>query len=158
MKLTASASQQFDDTDWQIVNLLKVNGRITNQEIAATLKLTRSVVATRIQRMTDSGSLRIVAATDFAAYGYNVLVALEIKVVGRSVQAVADELAEFQEMFAVHIVTGAAQIEALIGMHRFEDLSETLMPKMIKVAGLARIEVGIVTDIVTYNFDVGIPR
>lgn len=156
--MTTSATYRFDDTDWRIVDLLKANGRITNQDIAATLGLTRSVVATRIQRMADSGSLRVVAAADFAAYAYNVLVALEIKVVGRSVQAVAIELATFPEMFAVHIVTGAAQIEALLGMHHFSELSQTFMPKITQVVGLGRIDVTIVTDIVSYSFDVGIPR
>ncbi|SFR88580.1 Lrp/AsnC family transcriptional regulator [Sphingomonas jatrophae] len=155
--MTAEA-YQFDALDRQIVALLKQDGRITNQEIGVQVGATRAMVGARVQRMTECGALRIVAAADFSAYDYNLLIALGIKVTGRSAHDVAAELARLPEMFAVHTVTGAHQIEALVAVHEFGELAKTVMPALLKIEGLGEIDVAIATDIMTYNFDVGISR
>lgn len=157
-RAVGSQAFEFDHTDRRIVALLKENGRVSNQEIASRLDLTRAVVGLRIQRMTEMNALRIVAAADFTAYNYNVLIMLAIKVVGRQVSAVASDLARLDEMFAVHVVSGAHQIEALVAVHDLDELSSSAMPSIMSVAGIGQIDVAIATDIVTYNFDVGISR
>jgi Lrp/AsnC family transcriptional regulator, leucine-responsive regulatory protein len=148
----------FDALDWKIVDLLKDNGRITNQEIADRLDVPRASVGTRIQRMTEAGALRIVAAADFSAYDYSVLIALAIRVRGRAPEAVALELAELPAIFAVHLVTGAHQIEALIAVHDFAELSDAVMGSINGIAGIEHIDTCIATDVVYYAFDVGIAR
>jgi len=148
----------FDALDWKIVDLLKENGRITNQEIADRLDVPRASVGTRIQRMTEAGALRIVAAADFSAYDYSVLIALAIQVRGRDPEAVARDLAALPAIFAVHLVTGAHQIEALIAVHDFAELSEAAMESINGIAGIAHIDLCIATDVAFYNFDVGIAR
>jgi len=158
MMTATNQGYEFDDTDRRIVALLKENGRVSNQEIAERLGLTRAVVGLRIQRMTEAKALRIVAAADFAAYNYNVLVTLAIKVVGRPASAVAQDLAEMDEMFAVHLVTGGHQIEALVAVHDLDELSCSAMPNIMKIKGLGQIDVAVATNVVSYNFDVGISR
>jgi len=148
----------FDALDWKIVALLKENGRITNQEIADRLDTPRASVGHRIQRMTEAGALRIVAAADFSAYDYSVLIALAIRVRGRSPEEIARELAELPAIFAVHLVTGAHQIEALVAVHDFTELSDAVMGSINDIAGIDHIDVCIATDVVYYNFDVGIAR
>lgn len=148
----------FDALDWKIVGLLKENGRITNQEIADRLDVPRASVGNRIQRMTEAGALRIVAAADFSAYDYSVLIALAIRVRGRDPEAVARDLAELPAIFAVHLVSGAHQIEALVAVHDFAELSDAVMGSINGIAGIGHIDVCIATDVVFYNFDVGIAR
>lgn len=156
--MTQQPSHRFDTLDWQIVALLKENGRVTNRDIARQLAVPRATVGARIQRMTDAGALRIVAAVDFDAYGYAVLLMLAIRVAGRAAADVGRELADLPEVFAVHLVAGAHQVEVLIALQAFDDLAARLMGRLEAIAGIAQVDVGIATDIVSYNFDVGITR
>jgi len=144
----------FDETDRLIVTELRKNGRSTNQQIAERLGLTATTVSSRIRRLEDSNQLRVVAVSDFAAHGYDVLMQLAIEVDSRPASEVANELAEFPEVFAVHIVTGRYDIDALVVLRDFEDMSLFLLDRLGSVRGIRRITPSIAVDILRYQFDV----
>ena len=144
----------FDETDRLIVTELRKNGRSTNQQIAERLGLTATTVSSRIRRLEDSNQLRVVAVSDFAAHGYDVLMQLAIEVDSRPASEVAYELAEFPEVFAVHIVTGRYDIDALVVLRDFEDMSLFLLDRLGSVRGIRRITPSIAVDILRYQFDV----
>lgn len=148
----------FDAVDRQIVEILKADGRITNREIGRQLGITRANVGTRVARMTEAGALRIVAATDFAAYGYDVLLAIGVEVHGRPTEAVAHDLAMLPEVFAVHLVTGARELEILVAAQDFTEISHRLIDAIGDIPGIRSLDVGIAAEIVKYQFDVGISR
>jgi Lrp/AsnC family transcriptional regulator, leucine-responsive regulatory protein len=56
---------EFDETDRRILELLKVNGRATNQKIARLLKISAATVSARIRQMEDAKAMKVFAATDF---------------------------------------------------------------------------------------------
>ena len=89
---------EFDDTDRKILELLKANGRATNQQIARILKISAATVSARIRQMEDAKAMKVVAATDFAAFGYNILIAIGVEVQGRPAEAVANELAALPQI------------------------------------------------------------
>src|SRR5580704_4263222 len=105
---------EFDDTDRKILELLKANGRATNQRIARLLKISAATVSARIRQMEESKAMRIVAATDFAAFGYNILLAIGVEVQGRSAEAVANDLALLPQVVSINLVTGSKDIEILV--------------------------------------------
>ncbi|MBS0255287.1 MAG: Lrp/AsnC family transcriptional regulator [Proteobacteria bacterium] len=144
----------FDETDRQIVAELRRNGRATNQQIAERLGLTATTVSSRIRRMEDADQLRVVAVSDFAAHGYEVLMQLSIEVDSRPASEVAHELARFSEVFAVHVVTGRYDIDALVALHDFEDLSHFLLDRLSSIRGIRSITPSIAVDILRYQFDV----
>jgi Lrp/AsnC family transcriptional regulator, leucine-responsive regulatory protein len=144
----------IDETDRQIVAELRKNGRATNQQIAERLGLTATTVSSRIRRLEDANQLRVVAVSDFAAHGYDVLIQIAIEVDNRPASEVAQELAAFDEVFAVHIVTGRYDIDALIALHDFDDLSHFLLDQLSSIRGIRSITPSIAVDILSYNFDV----
>jgi Lrp/AsnC family transcriptional regulator, leucine-responsive regulatory protein len=144
----------FDETDRQIVAELRRNGRATNQQIAERLGLTATTVSSRIRRMEEADQLRVVAVSDFSAHGYDVLLQLAIEVDNRPASEVAQELAKFDEIFAVHIVTGRYDIDALVVMHDFADLPPFLFDRLGSIRGIRRITPSIAVDILRYQFDV----
>ena len=144
----------FDATDRSIVELLRQNGRATNQQIAETLGLTATTVSSRIKRMEDANQLRVVAVSDFAAHGFNVLMEVAIEVDGRPASEVAEELARFPEVFAVHLVTGRYDIDMLVALKDFDDLSHLLLDKFSKIGGIRSMTPAIVVDIIKYQFDI----
>ncbi len=144
----------FDSTDQSIVEQLRRNGRATNQQIAEALGLTATTVSSRIKRMEDADQLRVVAVSDFAAHGYHFLMEVAIEVDGRPASEVAQELARFPEVFAVHIVTGRYDIDMLVALRDFDDLSHLLLDQFSQVHGIRSMTPSIVVDVIKYQFDI----
>ena len=143
-----------DEIDMSIVEQLRSNGRATNQQIADRLDLTAATVSARIRRMEDANKLRVVAVSDFSAHGYNVLMEIAIEVEGRAASEVVKELVEFPEVFAAHLVTGRYDIDMLVALHDFDDLSDLLLNKFSSVKGIRSLIPAIAADVIKYEFDV----
>ena len=144
----------IDDIDRAIVEQLRINGRATNQQIANQLGLTVATVSARIRRMEEADKLRVVAVSDFSAHGYNVLMEVAIEVDGRPAAEVVEELTEFPEVFAAHLVTGRYDIDMLVVLREFDDLSDLILEKFSKVRGVRSIVPAIAVDVIKYKFDV----
>ena len=144
----------MDDIDREIVSQLRKNGRATNQQIADKLNLTAATVSARIRRMEDANALRVVAVSDFSAHGYNVLLEVAIEVDGRPASEVAEELATLPEVFAAHLVTGRYDIDLLVALHDFDELSDLLLNKFATIRGIRSLVPAIAIDVVKYEFDV----
>lgn len=155
-KPPASMTQHFsyDATDLNIVAQLRRNGRANNQQVAEQLGLTATTVSTRIKRMEDANQLRVVAVSDFSAHGYNVLQRIWVEVDGRPASEVAHELAALPEVVAAHLVTGRYDIDILVALHDFDDLSGFLFDKLSTVHGIRSLTPAIVVDIMKYQFEV----
>lgn len=149
-------TQKFhiDATDRSIVEQLRSNGRATNQQIAEELGLTATTVSSRIKRMEEANQLRVVAVSDFAAHGFNFLMRVTVEVDGRKASDVARELAEFPEVFAVHVVTGRYDIDMLVALGELDDLAGLMLDKFCQVKGIRAMAPSIVVDIIKYQFDV----
>lgn len=143
-----------DEIDTAIIGELRKDGRATNQQIATKLELTAATVSARIKRMEDANKLRVVAVSDFSAHGYNLLMQVAIEVDGRPASEVAEELAAFPEVFAVHLVTGRYDIDMLVALREFDDLPDLLLTRFAGVRGIRSLIPAIAVDIVKYKFDV----
>jgi len=144
----------LDALDASIVDILRTDGRATNQDIAKQLSVTAATVSARLQKMEDARAMRVVAVTDFAALGYNVIIALGVKVSGRSVKDVGRELAGFPEVLSINIMNGDNDLELLVALHDFGEIQTFLYDHIAGVAGVAHIEAGIAADIVKFEFNV----
>lgn len=144
----------LDNLDSDIVAILRTNGRVTNQEIAKQLSITPATVSARLQKMEDARAMRVVAVTDFAALGYNVIIAVGVNVHGRSVQDVGQDFAKFPEILSVNIMSGRHDLELLVALHDFAEVQQFLYDHIAGVAGVIRVSAGIAVDIVKYKFDV----
>jgi Lrp/AsnC family transcriptional regulator for asnA, asnC and gidA len=145
---------EFDETDRKILELLKANGRATNQKIARLLKISAATVSARIRQMEEAKAMKVVAATDFAAFGYNILLAIGVEVQGRPAEAVAEDLAQIPQILSINLVTGAKDIELLLGVHDFSELSDFLLNQVAPIPGIRSLSPAIAVDIVKYDFDV----
>jgi Lrp/AsnC family transcriptional regulator for asnA, asnC and gidA len=145
---------EFDETDRKILDLLKANGRATNQKIARILKISAATVSARIRQMEDAKAMKVVAATDFAAFGYNILIAIGVEVQGRAAESVAEELALLPEILSINLVTGAKDIEILLAAREFSELRDFLLNHIAAIKGVRSLSPAIAVDIVKYDFDV----
>ena len=145
---------EFDETDRRILELLKVNGRATNQKIARLLKISAATVSARIRQMEDAKAMKVVAATDFSAFGYNILIAIGVEVQGRPAEDVAQELAKLPQILSINLVTGAKDIEILLAVHEFTELSDFLLNDIAGIRGIRSLSPAIAVDTVKFDFDV----
>lgn len=145
---------QLDAVDHKIIEHLRRHGRASNQQIAEGLGLTATTVSSRIKRMEDANQLRVVAVSDFSAHGFNFLMRMMVEVDGRPASQVAQELAQFPEVFATHLVTGRYDIDMLVALPGLEHLSNLVLDKFSQVRGIRSLVPAIVVDIVKYQFDV----
>lgn len=146
--------QDLDTVDHQIIALLRRNGRATNQDIASSLNIAAATVSARVRRLEQSKAMRVVVVTDFAALGYQVLLAIGIEVQNRPAAAVANDLGRLPQVFAAHLVTGARDIELLVALRDLEDLHSFVMNDIAAVRGIRRVECAIATEVVKFDFDV----
>src|ERR1700679_1161525 len=145
---------EFDETDRKILELLKVNGRATNQKIARDLKVSAATVSARIRQMEDAKAMKVVAATDFAAFGYDTLIAIGVEVQGRPAEEVAREFAKLPQILSINLVTGAKDIEILLGVQEISELSHFLLNDVAAIRGVRNLSPAIAVEIVKFDFDV----
>ena len=147
-------SFRFDETDLNIVAQLRRDGRRNNKQIAQHLGLTAATVSMRIRRMEDANQLRVVAVTDFAACGANLLLRVAVEVRGRPASAVAADLARLPNVFAVHLMTGRYDVDMLVGLNGHDELAEIALDEFSRIEGVRSLTPSIVSDIIKYEFDV----
>ena len=143
-----------DDTDRRIIALLQEDGRMSTQDIARALGATSSTIRKRIRRLEDTGTMRVVAVVDFAAAGYDVLLAIGVEVESRDAEAVGRDLAALPEVFAVNLTTGAFDIEILVGARSFEELATFLHEQVAQIDGIGRLAPGLTVEVYKYQSEI----
>jgi Lrp/AsnC family transcriptional regulator for asnA, asnC and gidA len=144
--LRPASSQHMDDVDHRIVAHLRRDGRMAFKALAAELSLTEATVRSRVRRLEEGDSLRVVAVTDYEAVGYTMMLAVGIQVEGRPADEVAEELAGFPEVFSVCQVVGTLDIETLAVARDQEHLS-SLLSKIGSVVGVRKLQPSIALDV-----------
>ena len=145
---------EFSDLDKAIIDILKKDGRTSNQKIADMLGVTTSMVATRIRRMEQAKAMKVVAVSDFSAFDYNVLLPVGVNVKGRRANDVAADLAKLDEVAVVHLVSGKHDIEILVALATMENMSDFLLEKLSRIKGIRNLDPSFAVDIIKYDFDV----
>ena len=126
----------LDDMDYAIIDLLREDGRLPYRAIARELGLTETTVRTRIRRLEESGTMRVVAVTDIEAAGYQMLLAIGVQVESRSPLEVAEDLAKVPEIFSVNVVVGTHDVEMLVVAEDQAALNQLLARLLATVPGL----------------------
>jgi len=150
-----ASNAELDWIDLGIIQSLQDNGRATNLEIAEALNISPATVSARIRRLEETHAMRVVAVTDFAAHGLNILIAVGVQVHGRRAEDVARELAAFPEVFSINLMTGSYDLELLVALREFEDINIFLYEHVANVAGVHRLDPGIAVDVLKFQFKVG---
>ena len=87
----------IDDIDRTIIELLQADGRMPYTKVAAEVGLTEGAIRQRVQRLTDTGVMQIVAVTDPMSLGVRRVAMIGARVSGDA-EATAASLAELPEV------------------------------------------------------------
>ena len=96
----------LDDVDKKIVEALQHDGRLPYTKLALEVGLSEAAVRQRVQRLTDSGVIQIVAVTDPLMLGFRRMAMIGLKVEG-DLRVVANDIAAIPEVSYVVVVSGS---------------------------------------------------
>jgi len=103
------ASAPLDATAKKIIELLQTDGRSSYASIGKAVGLSEAAVRNRVQKLSESGLMQIVAVTDPLRLGFARQAMIGIRCVGDT-QALADRLAEHGEIDYVLLTAGSFDI------------------------------------------------
>ena len=145
----------LDNADRAIIQALKSDARMPFSQIAEQLGVSPGMVRQRVQRMTESGVLQLVAVTNPLKIGYHTMALIGVKADGNRLQEIAREISAFEEVIYLTICSAAynllVEVTCLDNGHLLTFLTE----KLYGVEGVRDSETFIYLDIVKeiYTWD-----
>ncbi|MFJ2370995.1 Lrp/AsnC family transcriptional regulator [Microbacterium sp. NPDC087665] len=111
----------LDAVSKTIIELLQEDGRRSYSDIGRVVGLSEAAVRQRVQRLTESGVMQIVAVTDPMQLGFHRQAMIGIRVSGDA-RVVAEAVAEIDAIDYVVITVGAFDVLAEVVCEDDEDL------------------------------------
>ena len=144
----------LDETSKRIVEQLQADGRRSYAEIAKAVGLSEAAVRQRVQKLTDSGVMQIVAVTDPLQLGFHRQAMIGIRVSGDT-REVADRLAELPEVDYLVLTAGSFDILAEIVCEDDAHLVELLNSKVRTLEGVLSTETFVFLELRKQLYDWG---
>ena len=134
-----SRQTHLDDTSKAIIEQLQVDGRRSYAEIGKAVGLSEAAVRQRVQKLTDSGVMQIVAVTDPLQLGFYRQAMIGLKVSGDT-RIVADALAAIPAVDYVVLTAGTFDIMAEVVCESDDDLISLLNSQIRHLEGVISTE------------------
>ncbi len=149
-----SRQGQLDDVSKRIIEQLQENGRRSYAEIGKAVGLSEAAVRQRVQRLTESGVVQIVAVTDPIQVGFHRQAMVGLHVTGDS-RAVAAELEK--DPFIDYVVLTAGSFDILIEVvcESDADLIDLLNSRVRTLPGVVSTETFVYLELRKQTYDWG---
>lgn len=142
----------LDELDRSILRLLREDGRRSNADIARAVGVSQPTVRQRLDRIIHSGAAYVTVRVNPAVIGFPVDAVINVKVLGRNVREVGEQIAALENVAYVGYLSGAfdIQVEAFLRSndHLFQFLTEELTP----IDGVASVETSMVMRTEKFNY------
>ena len=129
----------LDEVSKAIIEQLQEDGRRSYAEIGKAVGLSEAAVRQRVQKLTESGVMQVVAVTDPMQLGFFRQAMVGIRVTGDS-RAVAERLAEIPAVDYVVLTAGSFDVLAEIVCEDDDDLIELLNQRIRRIDGVQSTE------------------
>ncbi|MFM7271312.1 MAG: Lrp/AsnC family transcriptional regulator [Actinomycetes bacterium] len=133
------ATVVIDEIDKAIIEELQADGRMPYTRLGTAVGLSEAAVRQRVQRLTDSGVVQIVAVTDPLTLGFRRMAMIGLKVEG-DLRVAARDIAALPEVSYVVIVSGSFDLLMEIVCEDDEHLLAILNDKVRAIPGIRSTE------------------
>ena len=130
---------QLDDVSKAIIEQLQGDGRRSYSDIGKAVGLSEAAVRQRVQKLTESGVMQIVAVTDPMQLGFYRQAMIGVRVTGDTTR-VAEELGSLDAVDYVVLTAGSFDILAEVVCESDEDLIELLNKRIRSIEGVLSTE------------------
>ncbi|MCA0306095.1 MAG: Lrp/AsnC family transcriptional regulator [Actinobacteria bacterium] len=138
----------------RIIELLQQDGRKPFVSIAAEVGLSEGAVRQRVQRLTESGVMQIVAVTDPLVVGFTRQAMIGIKTAGDA-GPIADRLCELAEVDYVVTTAGSFDLLVEVVCEGDAELLELLMTRIRTIEGVIGTETFVYLKLNKQHYDWG---
>lgn len=133
-------TEKLDETDHAILRLLQRDGRTPYRQIAREVGVSEGTVRFRVNRLLESGTLRVIAITDPYQLGYRVLAFSLLKVAPEAHKKVVKTLSEWDEITYVSSCAGHADLYVQLVCRDHEHLWDLLYERIPAIGGITEVE------------------
>jgi len=130
---------RLDETDKQILRALQHDGRVSYAELGPTVGLSAPAARARVQRLIDTGVVRVVGVTDPIDLGLPTLAMLGVRADG-DIRATADAIAACEGVIYVVLTAGAFDLFVEVICHTPAKLLDLINDAIKSVPGVTRVE------------------
>jgi len=145
----------LDPTDKRIIAELQRDGRMSYADLAPLVGLSPAATRQRVQRLTDSGVLQIVAVTDPLALGYTAM-AMFCITVERDAQSVADAVGKLPAVIYAVLSAGGYDVLAEVLCESNDELFNVLNNDVRTIPGVREVRAFPYFRIHTHRFSWGV--
>ncbi len=149
-----SRSAPLDTVSKAIIEQLQDDGRRSYAEIGKAVGLSEAAVRQRVQKLTDSGVMQIVAVTDPMQLGFYRQAMIGIRVAGDTT-AVADELGRLPAVDYVVLTAGSFDLLVEVVCESDDDLIDLLNKQIRGIAGVQSTETFVYLKLVKQFYNWG---
>jgi Lrp/AsnC family transcriptional regulator, regulator for asnA, asnC and gidA len=135
----ASRQTKLDSVDEAIIAVLQEDGRRSYGEIGEAVGLSEAATRQRINRLRDSGVMRIVAVTDPVALGRGVVATIGLRVSGDT-RSAATRLAEIAAVEYVVVTAGSFDVIVEVVCGTEEELLSVINDDIRSIGGVRETE------------------
>ena len=138
-RMQRTRASQLDEVSKQIIEQLQHDGRKSYSEIGKVVGLSEAAVRQRVQKLTESGVMQVVAVTDPMRLGFKRQAMVGVKCTG-DVSEVAELLSEIPAVDYVVMTAGSFDILAEVVCEDDDDLINLLNTKIRILPGVVSAE------------------
>jgi Lrp/AsnC family transcriptional regulator for asnA, asnC and gidA len=142
----------LDDTDRAILRLLREDGRRPYADIARCVGVSQPTVRQRVDRIVSSGAAYVTVRVNPAAIGFPVDAVINVKVSGRNVREVGEELAAIESIAYVGYLIGAYDIQVEAFLRDNDHLFKFVTEEITAVEGVAAADPWVVVRTQKFNY------
>lgn len=150
---------EIDNIDLEIINLLMEDGRMAASEIARRVgDISERSVRYRIERMVNTGTMKISAIPNPRSLGYTVFADVWLEVDSGSIHDVAKKIAEYECVTYVATSIGERDISVQLVARSNEEVYSIVTETFGRIPGVRKTNTSIVPIVVKEVHDWHIPK
>ena len=138
--ISISQPEGLDETDLKIIETLRKDGRMAFAQIAEQLSVSPGMIRQRYNRLVDMGYLKVAAITNPLRMGLKTMAMIGVRVDGDKMVQIAEQIAAFDEVVYIVIVSGRYDILAEVFCRDHAELLTFLTEKLSRVDGVRETE------------------
>lgn len=153
MKRCSKGGKKLDETDVNILKLMRRDSRQSLGNMANALGISKATVSRRISKMEEAGIISGYSVmTNVSKMGV-MRALLLIVVTGVSITEVIDEMHKFSEIEFIHKLFGDHSLLCEVYVATVDDLYQLIQDQILKIPGIQNVEVDILIDRIDMNPD-----
>ncbi len=139
---------KLDRMDFQILDILQKEGRISNAELSRRISLSQPATHARLKRLEQSGVIRFyMAMLDREMLGFEMLCFVQVTLEKHQPDQVNNfhaNVAQMPEVIECYHVTGDYDYLLKVVAHHRRDLEDFLVDRLSRIAGVGRVHTSVV--------------